>query len=770
MSSIKKKNLMISRIVALFLVLNVLSVFSFAYLVILEDEKKSLKYEKVSMQEIVNEKSSLVNITFERIESQMRLLGIWIDKMEGREYSEKLSSDYYYDEDGNIVRKKNEKLSDVDQSNVLIPKDVKKTPQLIRSINETEELDEVFSGILKSEEITWAYITTSDNILRCSPYRVLGDQFSNNHNQRKDLFYTCADETNNPEGDIVWTEPYSDYLGTGWTITCSMPVYDDEKILLGVVSMDVAIKNIVNEYFDGFSIGEKGNCYWLKKNGDLLYSSIDNKQGNHGQPLGKNVFRDDDFSDEKKEAVREVFSKKQEIVQYKDRGKEKMLVSAPIGKLDSLLVIEVDTDEFAQGIKFDLKYVSVIVVMNLIIILIFMVIFYHNFSIPMKKLVKSATKIERGDYEFIQSDYNLTGGCYEIVLLNKAFMAMNQSLENYSDKIRKKNEDISAIVDTIECNLVATDMDGTIKLQTKEKTAISHTDILNAIKNIKEGKEAFSEEKIIDGQVYRNKYYPARDENGEIERIIVYSECITETLLMEKALQQLEKMAGVGQLSAAIVHELKNIMARIDGAAYILSLKYENSQSAEEVEIIKKSIEEAENVITTLLDFSRKESDGKEMIHIETMVNQIVLLSKKELIEKNIKVITDIDKNEYWISGYRESLKVILQNLIINAIQAIDTDGKIWVSCRKEDLYLVIKVRDNGSGIIIEPKEKIFNAFVTSKESGTGIGLWVVKKLIDAFEGKIEVNDPMEGSTEFAIYLPVERGRKNESDNYFISG
>ena len=107
-------------------------------------------------------------------------------------------------------------------------------------------------------------------------------------------------------------------------------------------------------------------------------------------------------------------------------------------------------------------------------------------------------------------------------------------------------------------------------------------------------------------------------------------------------LQQLEKMAGIGQLSAAIVHELKNALALIKGAAYILQIIDDGEKGKKEVDTIMKAVEEAENVMATLLDFSRKDSGKREMISLASMISQILLLSKKEIIGRNIQVDTQM--------------------------------------------------------------------------------------------------------------------------------
>ena len=768
MRTLRMRNLMVNKIIVSFLIFNMISILCFISFVYVRDENKSVEYAKESTQEIVNEKSRLVNIAFERIEAQMENMGIWIDKIIQNTYPKDLKSDYVYDLNGNLVRKQNLQLDNIEQSNILIPNNVEMTAEVIESVNFTEEFDEVFCNILKNEEITWAYVTTSENLLRCSPYMDLRNQFTN-HNQRADIFYTCANEENNPEREITWSEPYKDYLGTGWTITCSRPIYKNDEFF-GVISLDIAIKNLEKKYFEGFSLGEKGNCYWINEKGDLIYSAgdTDDRVG-AGEPYERNIFEDADISNEKKSALESAITDKKGVRTFREHGSKKMLIYSPIQKLNSVLIVEIDTEEFRKGIHIDFEYGIFIALMELVMVVFLGVLLRYKFSLPMKNLVKCATRIEHGDYSYIQDNYDKNNDYYEIKQLNKAFQAMNRSLEEYAGKVREKNEDILTIMKTIEGTLVAADTNGKILLQSKEQIIITTEDICNAVSYIKKHKTAYSEEKILGTEIYKNIYYPSVTEKGEIDKIIIYSECITDNLLMEKAIQQLEKMAGVGQLSAAIVHELKNILARIDGAIYVLSMKDVSSSFKKEETIIRQSVIEAENVITTLLDFSKKKADGKEMIHIKTMVNQIVLLSNKELIEKNIKVKSNIDENLYWLSGYREALKVILQNLINNAIQAIEADGEVYIEGYEENQKVIIKVADNGCGIKSEDKDKIFNAFMTTKETGTGIGLWIVKRLIDSCDGRIEVNGRECGGTEFVIFLPESEEESNEKANYINS-
>ena len=760
MKKVKFRKSLATNIIVIFMVFNILSIVLFTYYVTIKEESKSTEYAKKSMQEIVDEKSELIAITFDRIKTQVGLLGIWTEKLlQDETISQDLSTEYVLRKDGTIVRKRDESVSITAQSNIMVPKTTVKTAELMKEINLTEELDEAFAQILEKEDVTWAYIATKDNLLRCSPYRKLQDDFTSDHSQIKDIFYTMANEENNPQRKPVWTPPYTDYLGTGWTMTCSQPVYDANDQLYGVICLDLAIDNIKEKYFEGFSLGESGKVYWLDHEGNILYhTDFSRVKADQGQVYEKNIFTEGRMSSERVNALKAALDEDSGIEVFGEDHSQKMMVHSQVPGTDSALIIEIDMKEYKTTNEFDLKKAGILIVIDLFLAAVFGLLLYDKFSRPMKDLVNSANRISKGDYSSIQAKQeDCEDTYYEISQLNQAFMAMNDSIESYTETLLDKNRQINTILDTIEGTLMIVDIDGMIKIQSKVSSGITQENITRAIAQVNEQKQYFTEQLIVDGEVYKNVYYPIMKETGLVDQVVISSECITKSILLEKEMQQLEKMAGVGQLSAAIVHELKNVLALIKGAAYILDLLDEKKTGAKEIATIMKAVEEAENVITTLLDFSRRDSSGSEMIHIGTLVNQILLLSKKETIGKNIDVRLDVDVSCYIYSSGREALKVILQNIIINANQAVSCDGWIEISCHEIDSRVLIRIRDNGGGIRIEPKERVFEPFMTTKERGTGIGLWITKRLVDSLEGEIAVTEPTNGETEFVISIPKNR-------------
>lgn len=749
-------------IIAIFLVFNVLSILLFTYYTKAEGENSALDYAKQSMQEIVNEKGELIAIRFERLKASVDLLTMLLeaDIQQHADIEDVPDSAYSFNEDGSVRRERDGARPADAQSNILAVWDEENREVLAREILLTEMIDEPMSIILRNEELIWGYIVTRNNLLRVSPYVSLDMYFDDNHMQNEDVFYTMADREHNPEGTAIITKPYNDYLGEGWTITCSKPVYDGQGEMFGVVCLDVSMKKLREEFFDGFSLGETGKILWLDQEGNLFYhSDYDNLSNVQGELYDKNIF-DLPMSQEERAAVEKAINNQNGTILFGGPHSQQILVHAKIEDLNSSLIIQMDMNEFASEERFDLKKLMLLIAVDILLAASFAYILYWSFSRPMRKMVKQAERISQGDYGMIEEE---TGAYYEITQLNSAFNAMNRSIETYTETLLDKNQELSTILESIDTALMIVDMEGNVGARSSSSGGVSEERVKRALKRIREDRAFFEEQFVQGGEVYKNEYYPILLENNEVKKVVICSKCVTDSTLMEKEMQQLEKMAGVGQLSAAIVHELKNILARIKGAVYILSMVNQSEENREELEIIGRAMEEAQNVITTLLDFSRKSGGEGDVASVSTVINQILLLSKKELITKNVDVRVHLDDRCYIQAGGKEALKVILQNTIMNAIQAVDYDGRIEITCRRQESSVEIRVKDNGGGIQVTPKERIFEPFLSTKEDGNGIGLWITKRLVHTLSGSIEIADSRENETEFVITIPM-REKDNAED------
>ena len=751
----KKRKSLVVNIITIFLLFNIFSVVFFTYYIQKSGQTEALRYARESSLEVINEKSEMISLAFEHIQNWTEIIGMYMEDILDDEVDKKLSNEYVLTDDGTITRKKDTDKTDKQQSNIIVPNTTPLSEELIREINLTEKLDKYFEQISETEDTTWCYIVTKENLLRCSPYSNLNDFFTSDHSQISDIFYTQAGDKNNPEHKAIWTSPYYDYLGTGWTMTCSQPVYEEDGELFGVICLDMSVSKIKDKYFDGFSLGKSGKVCWMSNEGQVYYyTDYENVTAKQGEIFEKNIF-DTDISSEKEKVLRDYVIKGGSGIRFFiEDEKQIMLVYSQVKGTDSVLFMQIEMTEFNALSEASMRGLAVIVIIDLILTIFFAVILYCRFSKPMRGLTDRAKRISNGDYSSIDSKEKMTDGYYEILQLNQAFEVMNESIEKYTESLLDKNREISSILEAIDEGLMIVDLDGNINLRSKDSVNIPPANMKKGIKEAAATKQSVRE-KIVEGcEVYKNVYYPIM-KDGEVSKVVVSSECITKTELMEKELQQIEKMAGVGQLSAAIVHELKNILALIKGAAYILDKTC--TCGKEEIHRIQKAADEAENVIRTLLDFSGRDRNGSDMIHIGTVINQILLLSKKEIIRKGIHITKKTDEECYVNSNNREAIKVILQNIILNAIQAVDFDGKIDICCCREDGNVVVHIRDDGPGIQIEPKERIFEPFISTKEAGNGIGLWITKRLMDSLAGDITINETKHGETEFTLSIPANR-------------
>jgi two-component system sensor histidine kinase AtoS len=137
---------------------------------------------------------------------------------------------------------------------------------------------------------------------------------------------------------------------------------------------------------------------------------------------------------------------------------------------------------------------------------------------------------------------------------------------------------------------------------------------------------------------------------------------------------------------------------------------------------------------------------------IEELITQAENMVLETIIKKQIKVDKQVD--EIKIDADFELLKQCIANILINAAQAVEINGKIEIFTEKGNHGLILKIKDNGSGIPADIQDKIFNPFFTTKTTGTGLGLAMVKRVIESHSGKISFESNVSG-TLFVIELPI---------------
>jgi signal transduction histidine kinase len=225
----------------------------------------------------------------------------------------------------------------------------------------------------------------------------------------------------------------------------------------------------------------------------------------------------------------------------------------------------------------------------------------------------------------------------------------------------------------------------------------------------------------------------------------------------EEDLVRANKLSALGELASSIAHEIRNPLVSIQGFAKRIGNAGEREKIGEYAKFIEKEAERLSQVLTRLLSFSRMDEPKKELVNANELVDDTVLFMEHHLTRfRNIEVVMDKLTDLPFIMADRIHVQQAIVNLIINAAQAMPDGGKIRIRTEKDDTYVLISITDTGTGIKEEDLGKIFEPFFTTKDKteGTGLGLSLCKRLIEANDGKIEVKSTVGKGTTFAIMIP----------------
>lgn len=233
----------------------------------------------------------------------------------------------------------------------------------------------------------------------------------------------------------------------------------------------------------------------------------------------------------------------------------------------------------------------------------------------------------------------------------------------------------------------------------------------------------------------------------------------------QEQLIQAEKLSSLGQLAAAVAHEINNPLAGVLGYTQLLTKKIKRENISKETTLDYLSKMEAEltrstRLISNLLDFARRSPPTLEEINVNDVINRALDLTAHSAVLQHVQVSKQLEPSLPKVKADFDQLQQVCTNLIINAIQAMPQGGMLSIRASLIDGQVKIEVQDTGVGIPVENMGKLFTPFFTTKQEvkGVGLGLAVSYGIIQRHHGKIEVKSKQgEGST-FTIYLPVHHG------------
>ncbi len=240
---------------------------------------------------------------------------------------------------------------------------------------------------------------------------------------------------------------------------------------------------------------------------------------------------------------------------------------------------------------------------------------------------------------------------------------------------------------------------------------------------------------------------------------------ITQRLEMEEKIKQKDRLALIGRLTTSIAHEIRNPLSAIKVNIQILldKLKLEGND-LRRLQIASEQLINLENIITQVLDFAKPLKLNYSLCKIDELVNQVAELLDGKIREKKITLIKNLDENLPDTIADKDKILQAILNVLSNAIESFDEKGskkRITIaakeSSRHAKKYVKFTISDNGTGIAEDDLKSIFEPFFTKgKKGGVGLGLSIVKKIIDAHHGYVSVKSKKGRGTKFHLLIPVE--------------
>jgi signal transduction histidine kinase len=223
-------------------------------------------------------------------------------------------------------------------------------------------------------------------------------------------------------------------------------------------------------------------------------------------------------------------------------------------------------------------------------------------------------------------------------------------------------------------------------------------------------------------------------------------------------LQNAERLAAIGATAGMVGHDIRNPLQAITGDMYLIAQEVEEMPDGESKQSIVESLDSVNRnlvyinkIVSDLQDYTRPLKPNLQLANLSDLVEGTLVTI---IIPKGIEVTTNIAEDAKPIKTDVAYMRRLLQNLITNAVQAMQEEGKLTIEAVKRNDKVVLSVEDTGTGIPEEVKTKMFTPLFTTKSKGQGLGLAVVRRLVDALNGTISFESTAGKGTKFMVELP----------------
>jgi signal transduction histidine kinase len=226
-----------------------------------------------------------------------------------------------------------------------------------------------------------------------------------------------------------------------------------------------------------------------------------------------------------------------------------------------------------------------------------------------------------------------------------------------------------------------------------------------------------------------------------------------------------EKRRLLSRLLARFAHEVRNPLSSLDIHVQLLEEDLQEAtaqirdKTASRFEIIHGELHRLENIVKHFLSLAGPSALDLHPVEAAKVIGHVCELLRPEAALRGIEICMTLPSSLPTVAADAAQLTQALVNLVINAIQAVERNGRVEVGAglEQDERALVIAVRDTGPGIPVDKQSAIFEPFFTTKSEGSGLGLWIVQQVITAHGGVVEASNARGGGAVFTVHLPLPK-------------
>ena len=413
-----------------------------------------------------------------------------------------------------------------------------------------------------------------------------------------------------------------------------------------------------------------------------------------------------------------------------------------------------------------------------------------------EELRSAMEEVQSSNEELMSTNEELETSKEELQSTNEELTTLNDELKNRNQSLSLLNDDLTNLMSNVDTAVVIVDNEFKIRRFTEsaqELLRLMPADVDRSITDIRLGipledleQSLAKVEKTLEtvrkeirterGRWYQMRIRPYLTQEKKIGGAVLSFANVTEMKdfedekksytddLEQKVEEQAgklfraENMAAIGKTAGMVGHDIRNPLQTITGELYLAKSELKKLSDGQEKENLKESLDAIEQqtdyinkIVSDLQDFSKPLAPVLEEVDFESVL-QGVLSSVN--VPESIAVECSMGKSLPHLKLDRSYLQRILQNLVINAVQAMPDGGNLLVSADFKDGKAVVVVEDTGVGIPKEIRGKLFTPLITTKAKGQGFGLAVVKRLTEALRGTVTFESATEKGTRFTLEFP----------------